>query len=258
MNFFERKTVGLIFKVKQFVERFFAIKRLDYAPTDIFLYINNIREYHTRAYSCAKEPETIAWIEHYATDKSILYDIGANVGAYSLVAGVRGTRVLAFEPAFQNLYTLSKNITLNRLDTKITSFGIAFSNRSLIDNFVYLETLSGTSRCFYNAEKKFHLDSSNPEIEKGVPVMRLDDFQKIFQLPCPTMLKIDVDGAEAEVLQGAEETLHNVELKTVLIEIDHSQEDELNIIASLNAKGLVHQSVHWRSATTYNHIFVRK
>ncbi len=56
-----------------------------------------------------KEPETLEWIETFQ-DTEILWDIGSNVGVYSLYAAMKGHSVLAFEPSPSNYYLLSRNI----------------------------------------------------------------------------------------------------------------------------------------------------
>jgi len=67
-----------------------------------------------------KEPETLEWIDRIP-EKSVLWDIGANVGLYSCYAAkARGCRVFAFEPSVFNLEILARNIFLNQLTDQIT------------------------------------------------------------------------------------------------------------------------------------------
>src|SRR5687768_1401308 len=77
--------------------------RLDYEKANLELFVESPTELHARLSSCAKEPETIAWLEQHLRDGDAFYDVGANVGAYSLVAAVNpreGVKVVAFEPGF--------------------------------------------------------------------------------------------------------------------------------------------------------------
>ena len=60
--------------------------------------------------------------------------------------------------------------------------------------------------------------------------MTLDSAISTFSLPAPNHLKIDVDGGEIDVLQGAAQTLANPTLHSILIEIDESQTDEVKAI----------------------------
>src|SRR3989344_5903412 len=102
-----------IFKIKRYIKTWYGMRRLDYRPKDIRMLTDTIREYETRARSVRKEPKTAAWIEQYGGATAVLYDIGANVGPYSLIAAARGARVVAFEPAHQNIYKLHENVLLN-------------------------------------------------------------------------------------------------------------------------------------------------
>lgn len=247
----------ILFRLKRECLDVFSTVRLDYHSRPIYIFVNNLREYETRAHSCAKEPETTAWLQRFATSDDLVFDIGANIGAYSLVAAACGAQVYAFEPAFQNFYTLNRNITLNHFDALIKAFPVAFSSKTLIDDFVYLDTTSGTSLGFYNQARKFHRDISHPEVEKATLIFSLDDFVATFGLAIPTLLKIDVDGAEREVLEGAMATLRNPRLRSVLVEIDHTQEDAERLVSFVCAQGFVLESTHVRDTTTNNYIFVR-
>lgn len=60
----------------------------------------------------SKEPETLSWIDSFAA-KDVLWDVGANVGLYSVYAGLRGVIVYAFEPSVFNLEFLVRNIHAN-------------------------------------------------------------------------------------------------------------------------------------------------
>ena len=59
-----------------------------------------------------KEPETLAWIDSFPP-RSVFWDIGANVGVYSMYAALRSHSVSSFEPAASNYFALNRNIALN-------------------------------------------------------------------------------------------------------------------------------------------------
>jgi len=85
-----------------------------------------------------KEPETIEWID--SMDKNdTLWDIGANVGLYSIYAGLKGMKVFAFEPSALNTFLISKNIETNNLKDNVTMFPIAVSDKN---EFGYLNMTS--------------------------------------------------------------------------------------------------------------------
>jgi len=72
-----------------------------------------------------KEPETIDWIESIP-QQDILFDVGANIGIYTMCAGARGITTYAFEPHAGNYNILCQNISAN--DFPCTAYCIALSN----------------------------------------------------------------------------------------------------------------------------------
>ncbi len=70
------------------------------------------------------EPETVAWIESLPDD-AVLWDIGANIGLYTLFAAKRGLRVLAFEPSAQSFAAMLRSAEANGLDRAIEGFCLA-------------------------------------------------------------------------------------------------------------------------------------
>ena len=94
-------------------ENIVLIRKMDYDAKPILMNIESSLEYNVRLHSCAKEPETVRWIEEYVREGDVIFDIGANVGAYSLVTSKVANgkaRVYAFEPSFLNFAQLCRNI----------------------------------------------------------------------------------------------------------------------------------------------------
>src|SRR5689334_3764195 len=81
-----------------------------------------------------KEPETLEWIDGFDPD-SVFWDIGANVGIYTIYAGSRKLRVNAFEPSSANYYLLNRNIEINGFDDRVLAYCLAFSNQTGPDTF---------------------------------------------------------------------------------------------------------------------------
>jgi len=79
------------------------------------------------------EPDLVNWIEDYIDADSILYDVGANIGAYSLYAARKGARVIAFEPGADNYGLLNKNIALNHMDDRISAFNAEIHDKTGTD-----------------------------------------------------------------------------------------------------------------------------
>jgi len=260
-----RRMRRLLFSIKKVVASICADTKLDYDKESIRILTDNYREFNTRANSCAKEPETVKWLEEHFTDDAVLYDVGANIGAYSLIASKlartqgRSNRkcVFAFEPAYPNYSRLCQNVTLNGVDDVVSAFPISLSNATKIGGFRYLEAVPGTSKCFYNDGDRYHLKFNDSAVTKASLVYRLDDFISQFSLPVPTMLKVDVDGGEAEVIEGATLTVQNHRLRTIIIEIDNSLVDGAELRSRIEANAFKLVETYPRSPTVTNYIFTR-
>src|SRR5688572_2196267 len=76
-----------------------------------------------------KEPCTLEWIAGFGADE-ILFDVGANVGMYTIwAAATRGARVFAFEPESQNYALLNRNILLNNLQDRVKAFCVGLTDK---------------------------------------------------------------------------------------------------------------------------------
>ena len=170
----------------------------------------------------SKEPDTIEWIDSFE-DNSEFWDVGANVGVYSLYAAKKKIKVTAFEPSASNYYILTKNIEINKFDNQIFSFCLAFSNNT---NFGYLNMvdtqLGSALHLFGEKKEKLNIVSSisNVTFQQKVLGFKIDDLINLFSPKFPNYIKIDVDGIEDKIIEGAEKTLKDSRLKSVLIELD--------------------------------------
>lgn len=183
------------------------------------MYADSEIEQSKRLGACAKEPETVEFIE--AMEKgSVLYDIGANVGSYSLIAASRGVAVLAFEPVYFNFARLCENVALNEL--KVFCLPLLLTESTQPVELVLSAREPGTA-----------LHEVGPG---GFPTLgwKLDDLIAIAALPLPDYLKVDTDGHELKVLMGARRALHTA--KAVQVELDTSKDAE-NVSAFLRGQG---------------------
>jgi FkbM family methyltransferase len=103
------------------------------------------RKYRLR--SAMKEPWTVEWLEGHVHTGQVLYDIGANVGAFSLIGAVHcGAAVVAFEPGFANYARLCENIRLNGCGTQIIALPWLLAERAGLRTFEYRSIEAGQSR----------------------------------------------------------------------------------------------------------------
>ena len=174
-----------------------------------------------------KEPGTIDWLNEISP-KEILLDIGANVGMYTIYAAiVRNATVFALEPESQNYSLLNKNIRLNELDHIVSAYCVGISD---VDSFDYIfmgNMDAGDANHAVGEPLNFELGSFAEAVKfaQGCITYKLDSLVETNKLPIPDYVKIDVDGFEHKVIEGAKETLKNKKVKSVIIELNpHLQE----------------------------------
>ena len=175
-----------------------------------------------------KEPETLNWIEKFEKD-SIFFDIGANVGIYSCFAAIKNNlKVFAFEPSVFNLELLAKNINENKLNSSITIVPLALTNFSKISEF-NMSTLDYGSALSTFGENYSH-DGNKMKIKFSYKTLgiSLDKICEVFKFPQPDYIKIDVDGLEHLILDGANNSIVNT--KSFLIEVNEDFELQKNKI----------------------------
>ena len=183
-----------------------------------------------------KEPETLEWIDELSED-TVLWDIGANIGLYSLYAAARkpGCTILAFEPEPSNYFVLYRNLDLNNLFSRVHSFPLAFSLKSEIGTFFLSDSQPGAALHSLGSENTHAPDPSSRNT--SMLCMSVDDFIHRYNPPFPNAIKIDVDGVERDILEGAGNTLRDPRMRSVSIEIDESDDPSAQIVQLLEAAG---------------------
>ena len=185
-----------------------------------------------------KEPETISWIRTF-TEEDVFFDVGANVGIFTIYAGRRGARVLAFEPEATNYAILNRNIALNRLSDRVQALPIAIADRFQIDSLHLASNVPGSALHAFGANVDFKGDSFKPAFSQGCLAMSLDELVERHELPQPTRIKIDVDGLERAVISGAMNVIKNPRLRDILIEINENDASDRAMITMLEQAGFL-------------------
>jgi FkbM family methyltransferase len=175
----------------------------------------------------SKEPDTIAWLDGL-TERDALWDVGANVGAFSLYAAARARcAVVAFEPSAPNFFVLTRNIQLNRLGDRVTAYCVALSGATGLGALNLDAAEPGTAMSqFGRVGDASRYSTQAQPLWHGMIGFTVDDFIATFGVACPTHLKLDVDGLELAILQGARATLANARLRSAMIEISLTHEGE--------------------------------
>ncbi len=166
-------------------------------PIELVSFYEELRDYYPYC-----ELETKEWFVRNVQPEWWVFDVGANIGYYSILfaqLAARG-RVLSFEPT-STAGMLRKNLEHQKI-SNVEIHEVALGNRTGLQN-----------------DTVFRIWGSN-EDAKPYPFYRLDDFvreRKPDRIDC---IKIDVDSFDFEVLQGAEQTLLQHD-PVVVVELNH-------------------------------------
>ena len=201
-----------------------------------------------------KEPETIRWIEGLKPG-SVLWDVGSNVGTYSIYAAQRGLSILAFEPSPGNFYILNKNIEINFMEGKVAAYCIALSDQTGLGKFYMADTGLGSALSSFGKPIDWQGNQFKAKSALAACGMTMDDFIADFNPPFPNAIKIDVDGIEECIISGAAQTLKDKRVNSVLVELDIRRRDYVEGVTKfMNQSGFV---LCDKPETQYNHIYAR-
>jgi FkbM family methyltransferase len=176
------------------------------------------------------EPALLEAIDHFASPGQTVFDVGANIGYISLAlakaVGQSGC-VVAFEPLPANLARLRSNMALNPAGRRVEVVGAAVGAQAAQELFMVHE--SGGMGKLQASQGR----NAEYETTLTVEVVTLDDWIAESDGPPPELIKIDVEGGEAAVLEGMSSTLTN-DRPPVLIELHgpEAAEAALEILAS--------------------------
>ena len=184
---------------------------------------NSLEEYRAESFF-TKEPETVAWIDSFEKGK-VFFDVGANIGIYALYASaIKQTSTFAFEPYYKNYRRLIENIKLNKISDSCQPFLCGLSEKTRLDSFFVVEERASSSGHQIGAAKDEYGKSFDPVMQYPLFTYSMDDFIRVFNVPAPNHIKIDVDGLEPKIIEGMENTLQGDNLQSMCIELNMSSE----------------------------------
>jgi FkbM family methyltransferase len=187
-----------------------------------------------------EEPETVAWVEGLPKD-AVFWDIGANVGLYSILAAKRGLTVIAFEPAASTMAVLVRNIQANAVDRKVSAYAIALSEHTELNHLHMARDRLSAGHAVHSFGTD---DTVAGKIDDSVLQAAIgfsgDDFVAQFGAPPPTHVKLDVDGLEAAILRGMR-ALMGGHVRELMVEIydDMNPAQSKDIRETIAALGFV-------------------
>jgi FkbM family methyltransferase len=184
-----------------------------YSCQDILFDINFQDDIQKYIYLNLYEKLDIKIIEKYVKPGACCFDVGANIGYYSLhmakAVGSKG-RVFAFEPDPANIERLDRNIDLNHQTDVIKTYQLGLSSESTSKTFSRtLDSNSGWGRIG---------ECDDLPNKLTIQTVSLDDFVATNQIEKVDFLKCDIEGHEFEFLKGAAQTLKAGKVEMILIE----------------------------------------
>ena len=160
-------------------------------------------------YFFLRDYEESLFLINYLSTSDTFVDIGSNLGHYTLLSsGLVGARTICIEPVNETFLRLKMNVEINQLkNVKMMKVGLSnqFGKLKISNN------LGAMNRILIDGENKY---------SEIIPVLTLDEVLR--NEKNVSVLKIDVEGYEKQILEGGFETLNNDNLKVVIIELNDS------------------------------------
>tara|TARA_B100001121_G_scaffold296558_1_gene302035 strand:- start:557 stop:1456 length:900 start_codon:yes stop_codon:yes gene_type:complete len=174
-----------------------------------------------------KEPDTIDWLNENGSKYNCLFDIGANLGLYSIYYAKKfDAKVFSFEPSFKNLELLARNIRLNSLQENITIISNPLTDKFLVSKYFQGDFKAGAAEASFDNKKYVQehetknkdIDLDKEKISYNTLGVSIDNLIDKNLIDFPKLVKIDVDGNEIEILNGCTSLLKKAKKISILIE----------------------------------------
>lgn len=198
-----------------------------------------------------KQPATIKWIDSFPPE-SVMWDVGANVGVFTMYAALRGHRVVAFEPAAVNYFLLAANCEANKLSARVDCLLAGVGGKKAIGRF---EVSQFSPAASFSIQRDGAEGAANYQTAF---VVSMDELIDEYGLPCPNYIKIDAPGMSESIVTGGSRMLHRPELRQVHIELREDSRGGPRIIELLERCGLTIVGRHEHGGGTADLTFARK
>jgi FkbM family methyltransferase len=157
------------------------------------------------------EYEDMGFVLHIVRPGDLFVDVGSNVGSYSILAASAGSDVIAFEPVHSTFQRLCRNVRLN-------SFAARVSCRNMA-----LGASAGRLRMTAGADTMNHVATGDETSAETVEIA-VDTLDQQLDGRVPSVIKVDVEGFEMQVLEGGQATVGNPGLMAVILELNGNGE----------------------------------
>ena len=173
-----------------------------------------------------KEPDTIDWLNKKGSKDNCLFDIGANLGLYSIYYAKKfDAKVFSFEPSFKNLELFARNISLNALQENVTLISNPLIDKFLVSKYYQGDFKAGSAEASFDNkrfiedhEKNKHFNINKEKIFYNTLGISIDSLMDKNLIDSPKLIKIDVDGNEIEILDGCKNLFKKSKKISILIE----------------------------------------
>lgn len=157
------------------------------------------------------EFENMAFVLHFLRPGDLFVDVGANIGSYSVLASaVVGAHSIAIEPIPGTFSNLADNVRLNAIGVLVELLNIGVADKPDLLSFTSgLDTVN-------------HVVGDSEKRSVDTITVKVETLDRLLAAKSPSLIKIDVEGYETRVLDGAGATLRNESLKAVLMELNGS------------------------------------
>jgi FkbM family methyltransferase len=191
-----------------------------------------------------KQQATIAWIDAFRPH-SVFWDIGANVGSYTLYAALRrDISVVAFEPAAVNFFLLAANCELNAFGERVDCLQIGVGGGKSLERLEVSQFEPGASFSFRGKGKQ-PLSSRQAAL-----ILSMDQLVEEYELPCPNYIKIDVPALTEAIIEGGIRTLKRSQVRELHIETSEHSKSGRTLVERLAEQGFGITGRHVRGGTT--------
>ena len=143
----------------------------------------------------------------------------------------------SFEPSSSNLRVLSRNISINSLENRIKINQFPLTNKS--KGFqIMMESDFREGGALHSFGKNLNFEGEKINIKNNYNIygFNIDFLINSLEFKIPNYIKIDVDGLEHFILEGANKVLSNENLKSLLIEINENYTDQFKSVKNIMEK----------------------
>ncbi len=155
----------------------------------------------------------MGFLLHFLRPNDIFFDIGANVGSYTILAsGHCKAKTFCFEPIPTTFEALRKNIVSNGIENLVKAKNIGLGEKE--STLVFTKKMDTVNHVMFNYDYTAKEDSIEVKVHTADSILTETD--------CPSLIKIDVEGFETSVLNGMSSILGNEKLKGIIIELNGS------------------------------------